>query len=97
MADNAGFAGQAGVAPGAVISHRPGAGLQPRPASRRQGVILKVIVAAAAVRIARDRRTRQHVIMFVIVLAAAASLARDSQAVPRALTWLLGPRQRPRA
>jgi hypothetical protein len=48
-----------------------------------------VIGLAAAVRLARDRRTYEHVIVVAIGLAAAASLARDNQSrsLARLAAW----------
>jgi len=57
--------------------------------SRRQKVVLALIGANMAARIARDRRTYERVIVLAIVLAAAAGTARSSQAhsIARLIAW----------
>jgi len=74
-----------------MISRGP-AGLthQAPAASRSPKMIMAMIGAAAAARIARDRRTYERLIVGAIVLAAAAGMARASQArsQERMAAWL---------
>jgi hypothetical protein len=75
----------------AVISLAP-AGLAQHPpsASRQPKLVIAMIGAAAAARIARDRRTYERLIVIALVLAAAAALARENQArsQERLAAWL---------
>jgi hypothetical protein len=75
----------------AVISHAPtGLAHQPPAASRHPKMAMAMIGAAAAARIARDRRTYERLIVIALVLAAVAALARENQArsQERLVAWL---------
>jgi len=64
-----------------MISHTPALPAPRSPSAGRQPkVVVAMIGAAAAARIARDRRTYERLIVFALVLAAAAALARENQA-----------------